>query len=460
MGQERLSGLDFQQILNSIDDGIFISDPNGNIIMVNKAVEKTGDKTTEELVGRNIDDLQAEGYCSEFVTKKVILSREKGTIIQKLQDGREFIVTGIPYFEGDKLKMIVACERDITELTRLREKLIEAEELKSQYEEELKKIKAVGNGLGNAVCASKNMIKTVTLAQKLAKIDSTVLIQGESGTGKEVIADCIYENSQRKGKPYIKVNCGAIPENLLESEMFGYVPGAFTGAAKEGKMGYFEAANGGTLFLDEIGELPLGLQVKMLRVLQERQLVRVGGTEMIPLDIRIIAATNRKLKDMLKDGSFRQDLYYRISVTTINVPPLRERIEDIIELSKFFLDKYNERYGLAKRLSHKALKLLLAYEWPGNVRELENLVESLVITSERNSISGKEVEEYLFDEVERIFEKGLPEGGSLSEMVEAYECQVLRAAYERYQDSGIMARELQTTRSTINRKLKKYNIRL
>lgn len=458
MKEERLSGLDFQRVLNSIDDGIFISDSDGNIRMVNKAVEKTGDKKMQELIGRNIDDLVEEGYCSEFVTKKVIVTQTKHTIIQKLKDGREFIVTGIPYFENGKLEMVVACERDITELSRLQEKLSQAEKLKSRYEQELKKIRQEGFGPGNAVCASGNMAKAVSLAKKLARIDSTVLIQGESGTGKEVIADCIYENSPRKGRPYIKVNCGAIPENLLESEMFGYVGGAFTGAAKEGKAGYFEAANGGTIFLDEVGELPLSLQVKLLRVLQDRTLTPVGGTRSVPLDIRIIAATNRRLKDMLKSGQFRQDLYYRLSVTTIHVPPLRERVEDIIELCGFFLNKYNDQYGMSKKFSPRCMKFLLAYDWPGNVRELENLVESMVVTAEENVISGKAVEEYLFEEKEAAEE--LPEEeGTLAELVEAYERGLLQRAYEKYQDSGAMAKKLKTTRSTINRKLKKYQIR-
>lgn len=458
MAEGKLSGLDFQKVLNSIDDGIFISNSEGNIMMVNKAVEKTGDKKMEELIGRNIDDLVAEGYCSEFVTKRVIVSRKQQTIIQKLKDGREFIVTGIPYFEKDNLEMVVACERDITELSRLQEKLSQAEELKSRYEEELKKIKDIA-GTGKLICSSPNMKKVVLLARKLAKIDSTVLIQGESGSGKEVIADCIYENGARKGKPYIKVNCGAIPENLLESEMFGYVGGAFTGAVKEGKAGFFEAADGGTIFLDEIGELPLNLQVKLLRVIQQRQLTRVGGTESIPLNIRIIAATNRKLKDMLHTGQFRQDLYYRLSVTTINVPPLRERSEDVIELSQFFLNKYNAQYGFSKKFSPKGMKLLLSHDWPGNVRELENLVESLVITTEGNTITGKCVSEYLFDEEEEAREVCIEPGGALTEMVEDYEREILRRFYEKYKDSGVMARELKSTRSTINRKLKKYQIR-
>lgn len=451
--------LDFQKVLNGIDDGIFISDAEGTIIMVNKAVEKTGNKKMDELVGRNIDDLQKEGYCSEFVTKKVIMTGEKSTIKQELNDGREFIVTGIPYFENGKLQMVVACERDITELNYLQRSLSWMEKLTSRYEQELQNLKRVLPQMGNVICASKNMAKTMMLAQKLAKIDSTVLIQGESGTGKEVIADYIQKNSLRREHPYIKVNCGAIPENLLESEMFGYVGGAFTGASKEGKAGYFEAAEGGTIFLDEIGELPLNLQVKLLRVIQDRALMRVGGTERISLNIRIIAATNRKLKDMLKTEQFRQDLYYRLSVTTINVPPLRERKEDIIDLATMFLERYNKRYGLDRKLSGKALKTLTNYDWPGNVRELENLIESLVITADGASITGRDVQEYLFDETEAWNPRTVSGEGSLSELVEAFEKGILEEVYEKYQDSGMMAKVLGTTRSTINRKLKKYEIR-
>ena len=458
MKKKWLSDSNFQKILNSIDDGIFISDPNGDILMVNKAVEKTGNKSMDELVGANIDDLVEEGYCDEFVTRKVINTNEKQTIIQKLKGGREFIVTGIPCFENGKLNMVVACERDITELNVLQTKLIEAENLKSQYESELKKIKEQEAKENKFIIASKCMEKTIALASKLAKTDSTVLIQGESGTGKEEIADYIFRNSLRKDMPYVKLNCGAIPENLLESEMFGYIGGAFTGALKEGKKGYFETANGGTIFLDEVGELPLNLQVKLLRVIQEKKLTPLGGTDSIDLDLRIIVATNRKLKEMIKENKFRQDLYYRLSVTTINIPPLRERTEDVIELSKLFLDKYNNKYKLKRRLSPQAMKLLLSYAWPGNVRELENLLESVVITSEEDLITGETIETYLFDET-TYKENLVLEGNTLSDMINEYEKTILTNSYEKLKSSEMMARELGTTRSTINRKLKKYNIR-
>ena len=461
MNDNKLNSLNFQAILDGIDDGIFISDIHGNILMVNKAVEKTGGKKMNDLIGRNIEDLKSEGYCSEFVTKKVLETQKKETIVQKLSSGREIVVTGIPYFENGQLTMVIACERDITELMMLQERITEVEAIKDRYEHELAQLKLKAQGERNVVYASEGITKVMLLAQKLAAIDSTVLIQGESGVGKEVIADQIYEKSSRKGQPYVKVNCGAIPDNLIESEMFGYEAGAFTGALKTGKLGYFELANGGTIFLDEIGELPLSMQVKLLRVIQERNILRVGGIRSTPLDIRIIAATNKKLKEMVKKGEFRQDLYYRLSVTTINVPPLRERKEDIITLAKHFLDKYSKKYNLKHQISLKAMKFLLNYDWPGNVRELENLLESLVITAENETIYIQDVAEYLFDDKidEEASAMSLYYSGSLTERVEYFEKQLLEEAYRKYGDTAVIAEVMGTTRSTINRKLKRYCIR-
>lgn len=452
--------LNFQTILNSIDDGIFITNPDGIIIMVNKAVERSGGKLMGELVGRSIYDLENEGYCSEFATKKVLKTKNKNTIVQKLADGKEYLVTAIPCFDKDTFSMVVACERDISEIISLQEQLNQAEELKKKYEVELEGFKSNIPTLEDAVCASEAMSKVVILAQKLALVDSTVLIAGESGTGKEIIADHIYKNSKRKDKTFVKINCSAIPENLLESEMFGYEAGAFSGASEDGKPGYFEIANNGTIFLDEVGELPLKLQVKLLRVIQERKLVRIGGAKEIPLDIRIIAATNRDLKAMLVTGEFRKDLYYRLNVTTITVPPLRERKDDVLELVNHFLHLYNENHNMNKKMSSQGLKILLNYHWPGNVRELENLIESLVITSEEDSISPEEVKEYL--DVINTNDTKSPhnyEGRSLQELVDLYEKQLLEAAWNKDNDSGIIARHFGSTRSTINRKLSKYKIR-
>lgn len=229
---------------------------------------------------------------------------------------------------------------------------------------------------------SKIMQQTFELALKVAKVDSNVLITGESGVGKEIIAKIINAASPRAKKPFLQINCGAIPENLLESELFGYEGGAFTGAKSSGKMGYFEISNGGTLLLDEIGELPLNLQVKLLRAIQDREIYRVGGTTPIKFDVRIISATNRNLEEMVQRGLFRADLYYRLNVVPINIPPLRKRTDDIIPLAIHFLEKFNSKYKMNKRFEPEVLLAFERYKWPGNVRELENVVERLVIISD------------------------------------------------------------------------------
>lgn len=450
--------INYEVILDCIDDGIFISNSEGIILMVNKSAEHTGGKSRQELIGKDIEELVAEGYCTEFVTKKVIESKEKQTIMQKTKDGREFLVTGIPYFEDGKLSMVVACERDITELKEMQNRLNESEKLKNQYENELILLKERLFEDTDIVFSSEKMTKVLLMAQKLANTDSTVLIQGESGTGKELIAKYIYENSKRKGKPFLKVNCGAIPEMLIESEMFGYEPGAFTGALKTGKLGYFELADGGTLFLDEINELSLNLQVKLLRAIQERRIMRIGGTHEIEVDIRIISATNQKLKNQVSEGKFRQDLYYRLNVANINLPPLRERKEDIAVLSKCFLNKFNKKYDFNKSLSLKAMRYMESYEWPGNVRELEHFIESLVITAEEDSITLQDVKSYFDDESLKTIALNL-EMGSIEEKVNAFEKAILVETFERFHDTALMAIQLKTTRSTINRKLKKYQIR-
>lgn len=454
---------EYQVVLDSIDDGIFVISNKGIIINVNRAVEKNGGKKTEELIGRNIDELSEEGYCNEFVSKIVIETGQQSTMIQRVNDNREMLVTGIPYYENQKLKMVIACERDITELTTLRKKLLESNSLVQKYENEINYLRLSNLSMPGLIFISKAMEKVVELAKRIARLDTTVLLQGESGSGKEVLAKLIYENSPRNDKPFVKINCGAIPENLLESELFGYVEGAFTGAKKGGKMGYFEIANGGTIFLDEINEIPLNLQVKLLRVIQEREVVPVGGTIPISLDLRIITATNKNLKELAKEGNFRQDLYYRLGVMAINIPPLRERREDIIELALYFLKQFNEKFNFSKELHPNALKCLSSYDWPGNVRELENVVERLLITTDGQVVCESDVEEYLYEERnlenETDYNKIMVLDGNLDELVGNYEAKLLNDCYLKYKDTQKMAEIFGTTRSTINRKLKKYDIR-
>ncbi len=458
-GKTKLTIRDYQAVLDNIDDGIFVVGADGVILQVNKAVEKNGGKKTHELIGRNIDDLVEEGYCTEFVSKRVIVSGKEEVLIQRTNDNREMLVTGIPYYEDGRLKMVIACERDVTELTKTKEKLLRIKDLNQKYEKELEHLRKVNGISDGIVSASRNMKQTIDMARKVAKLDATVLIQGESGTGKEVLANLIFAESRRNDKSFVKVNCGAIPDNLLESEMFGYVEGAFTGARREGKNGYFGMANGGTIFLDEIDSIPFSLQVKLLRVIQEREMMPVGSDSPVKLDIRIIAATNKDLKEMVGRGEFRQDLYYRIGVVAINIPPLRDRKEDIVKLAREFVEKFNRKHDTAKKLDSRAQKKLMTYSWPGNVRELENMMESLIVLGEGDIITEMDVSTYISDELQGSSADEFEITGSIDDMVKRYEAELLKRVYADCQNTGEMAKRLHTTRSTINRKLARYGIR-
>lgn len=280
------------------------------------------------------------------------------------------------------------------------------------------------------------------------------MILGESGVGKEVIAKTIHKTSNRNKDPFIVVNCGAIPENLIESELFGFEKGSFTDA-KQQKIGLFEIANGGTLFLDEIGDLPLIMQVKILRAIQEREIMRIGGKKQIHLDVRIVAATNKNLEEMVSLGTFRDDLFYRLNVVQIVIPPLRERIDDIPPLIVFFLNKFNSKYNCKKSLAPGLLNILTYYNWPGNIRELENVVESLIVLCPYDIIGV----DYLPNNIIKT-SIGLQENGimPLKDAVEQAEKRVIALAMEHYKSSRKAADVLKVNHVTITRKIKKYNI--
>ena len=312
------------------------------------------------------------------------------------------------------------------------------------------------------VAKSPAMQRVVEMAARIATVDSTLLIVGESGVGKEVITNKIHSLSRRKNQPFIKLNCGAIPENLLESELFGYAGGAFTGAKKEGKPGMFELASGGTLFLDEIGELPLGLQVKLLRVLQEKTLTRVGGVKPISVDVRVIAATNKDLPTLVKAGTFRDDLYYRLNVFGIQIPPLRQRREDIPPLLHEMLRKVNQKYSMQKRFSTAAVERLVNYDWPGNVREMENLVERLVVLVNEPYIDICHLPETMQGKIETVVDGSeavvLNRVVPYKQAVEQLEALLLERAFGEHGSTRKVARVLEVNQSTIVRKMKQYQI--
>ncbi|MBA1336975.1 MAG: Two-component system response regulator protein [Firmicutes bacterium] len=343
---------------------------------------------------------------------------------------------------------------DVEELKIQLRKALDVKDMKEQIQylkEELE------SRTGRLIIGDSPVMKRVLdIVYRVAPTNATVLITGESGTGKEMIANAIHYNSERKDKPYIKVNCGAIPESLMESELFGHERGAFTGAVSR-KPGRFERANGGTIFLDEVGELSAATQVKLLRVLQEKQIERVGGTDVIDIDIRVIAATNRDLKSMLEEGAFREDLYYRLNVMPIELPPLRERKEDIPKLIMHFLDRFCSEMGRgALSLSEEAMDALVKYDWKGNIRELENIVERLVLLSQGKEISRDDLPNEILYSGDGAIEFKLPDGGVNLEDVEK---SLIKQALERSGHNQTRAAELLgITRHTLIYRMGKYGL--
>ena len=334
--------------------------------------------------------------------------------------------------------------------------------MSKHYESELRSLQMKYSGSEKLIVSSQKMKELLETVIRLSQVDSTVLISGESGTGKELIAETIHNNSPRKDGPFIKINCGAISHHLLETELFGYEDGAFTGAKKGGKAGYFELASGGTLLLDEISELPFNLQANLLRVVQDKELIRVGGERTIPVDVRILAATNRDILDMVEKNEFRQDLYYRLNVVPIEVPPLRERKEEIPLLIANFIKLFNKKYQMNKICSNQVIDVLMEYDWPGNVRELENLVERLVVTVAGNTISVEHLPLHLKNHIPGPAHPQITVSGilPLKEAVEVVEKQILEQAASRYRLTREIAQELKVDPSTVLRKAAKYGITL
>ena len=442
-----------------IKTGIWITDSKGKVIMVNEESLKTGGLKREDVIGKTTEELLEMGYIlDDSSVLKAILSGKEESIVQRTGEGSMLVATSVPVFHEGELDIIICTEMDITDVIKLKALLDKQKSIAQKYKSEIMRIKnQLNTDSDEIVSYNLEMIRIKEMAIKIGAMDATVVITGESGTGKEVVANLIQKNSKRADKAFIKVNCAAIPETLFESEFFGYEKGTFTGANVNGKMGIFEMANGGTLFLDEIGELPLAMQSKVLRVLQEKEVRRIGGEENKPVDVRIIAATNRNLKKEMEKGNFRSDLYYRLFVVPINIPPLRQRKEDIAPLTNYFLNKFNAMYEVKKEISSEAIKAMEKYNWYGNVRELRNIIERLVVSVAGNTISAFQVEMCLkednFNNAEPV-KNG--ENATLDELIENYEKQIIIQAVEECGTLTAAAQKLNVNKSTISRKLKKY----
>ena len=446
------------KLLESSYDGIWITDHVGKILFANSANAKLLGVPRSELENKTTQELQDEGVFQTSAILEALQTRQQvSRVCNNPRTCLTVLATATPVFnEAGDIQYIFNNVRDITALNEMRESLQDKDEIIRQQNSQLETMK-LRLGVGTIVANSKAFTQVVELARRAATFDgATVLILGESGTGKEVISELIVNTSPRKDKPYLQINCGAIPENLIESELFGYEKGAFTGADAKGRKGLFEAANGGTVFLDEIGDLPLHMQVKLLRVLQQRRIVRVGGTETVNLDVRIIAATNKDLKQMVNEGRFREDLYYRLNVVPIEIPPLRDRKEDILPLVNHFLTVANRKYHTNKSIYSDTIDVLESYSWPGNVRELENLMENLVITTPGDIIRRENLSERLkFSTENRGFTEDT-EVITLKETVERAEYMAIQKAIRQCGSIRKAAVALGVDPSTIVRKQQNY----
>ncbi len=448
--------------IGSSSDGILIADPNGKVIYLNDAYEEiTGIKRTE-MLGINLKDLLEKGIINRALSLEVIKDKKRISTIHKYVSGKSALTTANPILDSNnELIGVINNTRNITDLINLKNEITDTKELTIKYSEEIKRLREQVVKDKDFIYSSKEMDETVKLASKVAKYDSTVLIHGESGTGKEVLGKFIHSESPRREEAFIKVNCAAIPKDLFESELFGYEEGAFTGAGKEGKPGMFELANDGTILLDEVGELPLSVQSKLLRVIQERETYRVGGKDSLNLNVRIIAATNRDLKKEVEDGNFREDLYFRLNVIPIRIPPLRERREDIPELIIYFLEKLNRKYKRTVTISGKAIEALTSHSWPGNVRELENLIEYLFIMTNRDEIQIEDLPtKILSRQMMNLTEvKDDSKTPKLTYLLELYEKYIIKETIENFTSLRKAAKALGVHSSTLCRKLRKYEIK-
>ena len=450
-------------------DGIFITDKNCNVLRINHSYEEITGLSKEEVLGRNMADLVRDKLISESGSLIVSRTKRPVTLQQQFKSGKEALVTSSPIFDKNgELIMIVTNVRDLTEIYNLKESIQEKTDAIERLRLELEHIQ---NPLSEReiIVRDETALAAMVLANRVAPMDTTVILLGETGVGKEVMARYIYQHSQRAKNSFIQVNCGAIPPSLIESELFGYESGAFTGASRNGKIGLFELADKGTLFLDEVGELPKNMQVKLLRALQEQEITRVGGTKPIKIDVRIITATNRDLEEMVKKDEFREDLYYRLTVFPISIPPLRFRKKDITPLALFFLGKLNHKYNFKKFFSTTSIQLLNEYSWPGNIRELKNIVERAIIISSGDEIKPEDL--HLLQPTKPIVIVEKPPVTAEAEVVSPAELQFpfdlnralddmeykyLCKAYETYGNVRAAAKALGLTPSTFVRKRKKY----
>lgn len=444
------------QILKMTSDGFIITDTEGNVREINKQYADFFGKSRSEIIGKSILNIIPNSKMIDIVKHK--FSEEDA--VHKYIDGEakgNSVIVSRSYVEdedGNVVAGVAQVKFKVQTLAVAKKLMNEYEELE-YYREEFQNQNRVDNIIGS----DPKFREIVKECLKVAKTDIPVLLTGETGTGKEVMAKALHTNSLRCDKPFVSINCAAIPFELLESELFGYMDGAFTGAKRGGKKGKFQLANGGTIFLDEIGDMPSSMQAKLLRVLQEKEIEPLGSEKSIPLDVRVVAATRQDLEAKMKDGSFREDLYYRLSVFNIHIPPLRERSGDSLELAEFFLDELNHKYKAYKTFSKAVKAYFLKYQWPGNVREVNNVVQSAYAISTENIIDINDIPARMLQQEKPAINLDKNKK-SLGQMVDDYEKEVILELLKKHKGNCLeAAKEAGIHKSNFYRKLQKYGIK-
>lgn len=455
-----LSSVDLSLIMKAVlqrpKDGLFITDHCGTVVLVNQAAERIYNVKASQLVGCNVSQLAKSGILNYPLVQRVIKNKRTINVIQTMHANKTIFTTALPVFdEADTLRYVIINDRDISLLRHLIE-AIESDEAgpkasRLEYDDD----EFDAGLMDGIVVQSPAMYKVLRSAVRVARFDIPLVLTGESGVGKSMIAQLVHRISDRRQSPFVHLNCGAISENLLESELFGHEKGAFTGAAAKGKQGLFETADNGTLFLDEIGEIPLNLQVKLLKFIETNEILRVGGIKPIKINTRIIAATNRDLEEMVQNGTFRADLFFRLNVVPTHIPSLRDRREEIKPLAAIFLERFNKEFKTKKTISDAVLDALKDYDFPGNVRELENLIKRLIAMSENDSIRIKHLPQALRKD---FVDQRILKGDALSDYqqkVAAFERKIIMDAIRKYGSQRKAADALGLNQSTLSRKIKK-----
>ncbi|EGT3941799.1 TPA: sigma 54-interacting transcriptional regulator [Clostridioides difficile] len=466
----------YQKILEASHDEICVSDDKGIIIYCNKAFEENYGLKKEDILGKNVSFLEDSGYSTKSPIPIVLKTKTKFSLEQDTQTGKKLIITATPIFdENGNLEFTVENCRDITELNNIKNKLEDTKKQVKKYKSEVETLYRTALRIEDTVIMDGIVMRPIiNTVNHVSKTDVSVLLLGESGTGKSSLARYIHHNSNRSNGPFITINCATISPQLLESELFGYTSGAFTGASTKGKVGLVELANGGTLFLDEIGDIPQNLQAKFLQLIQDRTFTPVGSLKNKKVDIRIISATNADLVSKVKEKKFREDLYYRLNVIEIKLPPLRERRDNLVEIIKYYFNRYSSDFNLNKTISKEAMDAIANYRFPGNIRELQNIIQKILLTCTDNHITIDDLPNILtknihitnngnkthISQINKVIISDSKstnyKNKNFDTLIKEYEKNIILDAYEKFGSSYKVAKHLEISQSKANRLIRKY----